>query len=148
VKKFDFKLQKLLEIRQKKEDQEKIELSRASGAYQFVLNKKEKILSNVQVTLDNLKKNKTGLTLRELQDYDRLIKNSETSVRMLEEEIEAKRKIMQEHIDKYAALKRDRRVVETLKDKALAKYESDAQMEEQKETDEIGQDLFLRNKEN
>ncbi len=67
---------------------------------------------------------------------------------MLEEEIEAKRKIMQEHIDKYAALKRDRRVVETLKDKALEKYEADAQMEEQKETDEIGQDLFLRNKEN
>ena len=148
MKKFDFKLQRLLEIRQKKEDQEKIELSRASGAYQFVLNKKEKILSNVQVTLDNLKKNKARLTLRELQDYDRLIKNSETSVRMLEEEIEAKRKIMQEHIDKYAALKRDRRVVETLKDKALEKYEADAQMEEQKETDEIGQDLFLRNKEN
>ncbi len=42
MKKFDFKLQKLLEIRQKKEDQEKIELSRASGAYQFVFTKKKR----------------------------------------------------------------------------------------------------------
>ncbi len=148
MKKFEFKLQKLLEIRQKKEDQEKIELSKASGAYQFVLNKKEKILSNVQKMLDELKKNKNNLLLKDLQEYDRLVKNSEASVAMLEDEIEEKRKIMQEHIDKYSALKRERKVVETLKEKALIRYELEAGREEQKETDEIGQDLFLRNKEN
>ncbi len=148
MKKFDFKLQKLLEIRQKKEDQERVELAKASGAYQFVLNKKEKILSNVRITLDNLKKNKNNLSLKELQDYDRLVRNSENSIRVIDVEIEAKRRVMQEHIDKYAALKRERRVVETLRDKALKKYEFESNREEQKETDEIGQDLFLRNKEN
>ena len=148
MKKFDFKLQKLLEIRQKKEDQERVELAKASGAYQFVLNKKEKILSNVRITLDNLKKNKNNLSLKELQDYDRLVRNSENSIRVIDVDIEAKRRVMQEHIDKYAALKRERRVVETLRDKALKKYEFESNREEQKETDEIGQDLFLRNKEN
>ena len=147
MKRFEFKLQKLLEIRQKKEDQEKIELSKASGAYQFVLNKKEKILSNIRTALENLKNSKNNLALPDLQAYDRLVKNSENSVRMLDVEIEDKRKVMQEHIDKYSALKMERRVVETLKEKALKRYELEAGIEEQKETDEVGRDLFLRNKE-
>lgn len=49
MKKFDFKLQKLLEIRQDKEEQEKIELGKASGAYQFEVNKKVKILDRLSI---------------------------------------------------------------------------------------------------
>ncbi len=148
MKRFEFKLQKLLEIRQKKEDQEKIELSKASGAYQFVLNKKEKVLENVRLTLQNLGKNKNRMNLKDLQNYDKLVKESDSAVRLLDTEIEEKRIIMQEHIDKFAALKRDRRAVEILKEKARKRYEEELSREEQKQIDETGRDLFLRNKEN
>ncbi len=148
MKKFEFKLQKLLEIRQKKEDQEKIELGRASGAYQYILNKKEKIVDNVRTTLAALGKNKAKLNLKDLQAYDRMVKDADVAVKRLEVEIEEKRKIMQEHIDKYAALKRERRVVEILKEKAYKRYEDEASKDEQKLIDEIGKDQFVRNKEN
>jgi flagellar FliJ protein len=148
LKRFEFKLQKLLEIRQKREDQEKIELSKASGAYQFVLNKKEKVLANIRTTLESLGKNKRRLNLKELQNYDRLVKDSDLAIRRLEVEIEKKRKIMQEHLDIYAALKRDRRAVEILREKALKKYDEDSNKEEQILIDETGQELFLRNKDN
>jgi len=148
LKRFEFRLQKLLEIRKRKEEQEKLELAKASGAYQFVLNKKEKILSNLGEKRKELSNKKGQLNLRELQAYDSMVKDADLAIKKLDVEIEEKRKIMQKHIDKYAELKRERRVVEVLREKAYKKYEEEAGKEEQKLIDEIGKDLFIKNKEN
>jgi flagellar export protein FliJ len=109
---------------------------------------KEKIIDNVRTTLTALGKNKSKLNLKDLQAYDRMVKDADIAVKKLEDEIEEKRKIMQEHIDKYAALKRERRVVEILKEKAYKRYEEESSKDEQKLIDEIGKDQFVRNKEN
>ncbi len=146
MRKFEFKLQKLLEIRQKKEDQEKIELAKASGAYQFELNKKEKILNGLNNLRQELVKNKNKLLLENLKSYDRFIRNSDLAINKLNVVIEEKRQIMQEHIEKYAALKRDKKAVGVLKDKAVKRYEEEANKEEQKDTDEIGKNLYIKNK--
>lgn len=53
---------------------------------------------------------------------------------------------MVEHIDKFAELKKERKVVETLKDKALKRYIEESDREEQKESDEIGKNLYLKHK--
>lgn len=148
MKRFEFRLQKLLEIRQRKEEQEKLELAKASGAYQYVLGKKEKILANLGEKRKELSKKKGKLNLVELQNYDRMVKDADLVIRKLDVEIEEKRKIMQKHIDKYAELKKERRVVELLKEKAYKRYEEEAGKEEQKFIDEIGKDLFTKNKEN
>jgi len=148
LKRFEFRLQKLLEIRKRKEEQEKLELAKASGAYQFVLNKKEKILFNLGEKRKELSNKKGQLNLRELQAYDSMVKDADLAIKKLDVEIEEKRKIMQKHIDKYAELKRERRVVEVLREKAYKKYEEEAGKEEQKLIDEIGKDLFIKNKEN
>lgn len=148
MKRFEFRLQKLLEIRKRKEEQEKLELAKASGAYQFVLNKKEKILFNLGEKRKELSNKKGQLNLRELQAYDSMVKDADLAIKKLDVEIEEKRKIMQKHIDKYAELKRERRVVEVLREKAYKKYEEEAGKEEQKLIDEIGKDLFIKNKEN
>lgn len=147
VKKFDFKLQKLLEIRQKKEDQEKIELAKASGAYQFEVNKKDKILNNIKDLRQELGRDKKALDLSRLQSYDKLTRNSEFAILQLDKVIEEKRKVMQVHIDKYASLKKDKRAVEIIKEKALKRFQEEQEHEEQKDTDEIGKNLFLNRKE-
>ncbi len=146
MKKFDFKLQKLLEIRQDKEEQEKIELGKASGAYQFEVNKKVKILDRLSIFRKDLAKSKTHLDVSRLRDYDKLIRNSDLVINRLNVVIEEKREIMVEHIDKFAELKKERKVVETLKDKALKRYIEESDREEQKESDEIGKNLYLKHK--
>jgi flagellar FliJ protein len=147
VKKFEFKLQKLLEIRQKKEDQERIELGKASGAYQYELGKKQKILDNIKKIRRNLSSEQKERSLFQLQSYDLLIRHSDDAITKLEVVIEEKRLIMQEHMDRYAELRKDRKVVETLKGKARKRYEEEIAKEEQKDLDEMGKNLYLKNKE-
>ena len=147
MKKFEFRLQRLLEIRQKKEDQEKIELAKASGAYQKELNKKQKILGNIGDFRKDLIQNKKSLSLNMLQSFDKLVRNSEIVMKKLEVVIEEKRAVMQTHIDKYAQLKKDKRAVEILKEKAQKRHDEESSREEQSDLDEIGKNLHLRNKE-
>ncbi len=146
MKKFAFKLQKLLEIRQKKEDQEKLELAKASSAYQAILQKKDKMLANVRDLRRDLKQDDGRIDLSRLRAYDKLTKDTDLAVKKLEPLIEEKRKIMQQHVEKYTALQRDRKAVEILKDKAYSRYQEEANREEQKELDEIAKNIHLRNK--
>lgn len=147
MKKFKFNLQKLLEIRQKKEDQEKLELAKASMAYQNVLNKKEKLLSNVKNIRKDLSSDRSKMSLARLQNYDKLTKDTDLAVKALEPVIEEKKKIMQEHIRLYASLQRDRKAVEILKDKAYQRYLEEQNRAEQKELDEIAKNTYLKHKE-
>lgn len=146
MKKFKFNLQKLLEIRQKKEDQEKIELAKASMAYQNLLNKKEKLISNVKNIRKELSKDRSGISLARLQTYDKLTKDTDLAVKALEPVIEEKKKIMQEHIRLYANLQKDRKAVEILRDKAFKRFQEEQDRAEQKELDEIAKNTYLKHK--
>jgi flagellar protein FliJ len=146
MKKFKFKLQKLLDFNQQKEDQEKTELAKASMAYQTVLNKKTKLLDTVK----NIRKELSGkknLTLASLQNYDKMTNNTDQAVKALEPVIEEKKKIMQTHIQKFAELRREKRKVEIMKEKAYEQYKLETNREEQKVLDEIGKNIYLNHKE-
>lgn len=145
MKKFKFKLQKLLDFNQQKEDQEKTELAKASMAYQNLLNKKEKMLETVKGVRKELGKDKKQ-SLARLQNYDRMTKNTDLAVKALEPQIEEKKKIMEEHIRKYAELRREKRKVEIMKEKAFEQYRLESDREEQKVLDEIGKNIYLKNK--
>ena len=123
------------------------ELAKASGAYQFELQKKEKIQANVRQYLGNLSQKKDNLSLRELKAYDKLVKDSDVAVKQLEPVIEDKKKVMDKELTKYAETRRDKRAVEVLKDKAWSRYQEETGREEQNDMDEIGKDLFLKHKE-
>lgn len=147
MKKFEFKLQRLLEIREKKEESQKAELAKASGAYQIELNKKLKILDNIDQARKKLTENKKALTLDQLKAYDQLSVSGDLSIRALEPVIEQKRLRMEKEIERYTELKKERRTVEILKEKAHARWKAEADMEEVKVQDEIGKDQFLKRKE-
>jgi flagellar protein FliJ len=146
MKKFDFKLEKLLEIRKRKEEQQLLILSKVSGEYQMEVNKKNSILSQIKDERIKLHDKRYFLTLEDLKDYDEMTKRGDLAIFKLDEKIEEKRKKMQIEVDKYTAAKRDRRAVEILKEKALKKYNYEVLQEERKDIDEISRNLYLQNK--
>ena len=146
MKKFEFKLEKLLEIRKRKEEQQLLILSKASGEYQMEVNKKNSIINQIKNERAKLHDKRYFLTLDDLKEYDEMTKRGDLAVFKLDEKIEEKRKKMQIEVDKYTAAKKDRRAVEILREKALKKYDYEVLQEERKDIDEISRNLYLQNK--
>lgn len=143
MKKFEFRLERLLDIRRKREEEEKIELAKASGAYQMEVNRKEKVLS----TLREYRKDVMSggkLDAGKLRSFDQWVKASDFALIDIEKAMEAKRVVMEEHVRKYTELKRDRRAVEILREKALAVWQEESRREETAELDETGTTLYRK----
>lgn len=143
LKKFEFRLEKLLEIRRRREDEEKIELARASGAYQIEVNRKEKILHTLREYRKDILSG-DRLDAGRLRAFDQWVKASDFAVHDIEKTIEEKRLVMEEHVKKYTGLKRDRRAVEILREKAWDQWRRDERREETAELDETGATLYRK----
>lgn len=146
MKKFSFRLQRLLEIREKKEEEARIRLAKVSGEYQKVVNQKTALQDQVRETRHRLSSSGTH-SLAELQAYDRLQQETDLAILELDKEIVLRKKAMDEQLAVYTELKKDRRAVEILREKALARYEEEARKAEQQDLDEIGKNLFLQHRE-
>ncbi|OHD55927.1 MAG: flagellar export protein FliJ [Spirochaetes bacterium GWF1_51_8] len=144
MKRFSFRLQRLLDIRKDREEEAKIELAKASGAYQLEVNKKLGMFETLRELRSSLSA-RGNLTLAELQEYDRLSQDTDLAVLVLDKEIEAKKLIMEEKLVIYTKLKQERRAVEILKEKALEKYREEEKREEQQVLDEMGQNIHRKN---
>lgn len=146
MKKFKFNLQKLLEIREKKEELQKVNLAKASGEYQLELNKVESIKNNVKIYKDLLIKKDGKLSIDNLRMLDYISTNAERAIKNLEPVIEEKKKKMEKEIEKYNQLRREKKVVELIKEKKYNQYLEEAEKEEQKIIDEIGKNTYIKNK--
>lgn len=143
MKKFEFRLEKLLDIRKKREEEEKIELARASGAYQLEVNRREKVLS----TLREYRKDVMSggkLDAGKLRAFDQWAKSSDFALMDIDKAIEQRRVVMEEHVKIYTERKRDRRAVEILREKAYSAWQESSRHEEQAELDETGGNLYRR----
>jgi len=143
VKKFRFPLQRLLEIREKKENQQKIVLAKVSGEYQLEVQRREKFFGNVKRQRERLSQVEK-MDLNSLRNYDRIDLDAREASNAMESIIEEKKQKMTEQMEKYVVLKRDRRAVELLKEKALKAYVEEENRVEQQKTNEIGQNIYLR----
>ena len=142
MKKFTFKLQRLLEIRERLEEEARVELAKASGDYQIVLNRKNKAIQSVQHARSE---SETKLSFENLRNYDLLQQETDRAILEIDKELEGKREIMEQKKAVYVKKKQDKRAVEILKEKALARYQEEESREEQKNLDEIGKNVFLKN---
>ena len=147
MKKFHFPLQRLLEIRKKKEDQQKLVLAKASGEYQLEINRKQQFFDNVKNERQRLSKNKK-FDLDALRAYDQMDLAAVEASYAMETIIEEKKKRMMQEMDLYVALKKDRRAVELLREKAFKNYKEEEQRVEQQESNEIAKNVYLRNQAN
>ncbi len=143
MKKFQFKLQRLLEIREKKEEEARIDLAKVSGEYQKVVNEKTGILDQIRETRHRLSTNPQR-DLNELRAYDRLQQDADSAIIELDKEIAARKKVMDAKLAVYTEKKKDRRAVEILREKAYARYEEENRKMEQNEMDEIGKNIYLK----
>lgn len=145
MKKFQFKLQRLLEIRRDREEEQKIVLAKASGEYQKEVMRKQGVLDNVENFRKELKQT-AHMSLSQLQAYDLLLQKSDAAIVEIDKEIERRKRVMEKEMEIYVKMKQDRRAVELLKEKAYKQYQEDANKEEIAVLDEIGRNSFLNNK--
>ncbi|URA10821.1 flagellar export protein FliJ [Thermospira aquatica] len=146
MKRFVFPLQKLLEIRQKKEDQQKIALARASGAYQREVRKLEAVKEHEAHLREQIKKSSQMdiQTLRRLDYYGWHSKRIESD---LQKEIEKKKNAMEKELALYTKYRQEKRAVEILKEKAWKAHVEAEMREEQQTLDELSQMIFHKKKE-
>jgi|YNPMSStandDraft_2_1061718.scaffolds.fasta_scaffold00009_39 flagellar export protein FliJ len=144
MKRFVFPLQKLLEIRQKKEDQQKIILARASGEYQKELRKQQAIRENEEKLRERLKQ-RSDLDISLLRRLDYYGWQSKRIEPDLNKSLNEKRSKMEAELAIYTRLRQERRAVEILKEKAWAEHLQQTQREEQQILDEISQTITNKN---
>ncbi len=147
MKKFQFPLQRLLEIREKKENQQKLILAKVSGEYQVEINRKQQFFDNVKNERQRLSESEQ-LDLNALRAYDQMDLAAVEASHAMEGTIEEKKKRMMQEMDLYVALKRDRRAVELLKEKAVKDYNEEQGRIEQQESNEIAKNVYLRRQAN
>ncbi len=138
MKRFVFPLQKLLEIRQKREDQQKIALAKASGAYQKEVRKLEAVKEHEARLREKIKESqKIDIqTLRQLDYYGWRSKRIEPD---LQKEIEKKKNAMEKELALYTRYRQEKRAVEILKEKAWKAHQEAEMREEQQTLDELSQ---------
>ena len=146
MKKFDFKLQKLLEIRQKKEDLQKVRLAKASGEYQFELSKIVKIKNSLKDFKKSIFSDRNKISSENLRLLGSLSNKASVAIESLKPIIEDKKNKMEKELQIYSELRKQKRVVEILKEKQYQKYLEDSAKEEQKILDDIAKDVYLKNK--
>lgn len=146
LKKFQFKLERLLEIRKDREEEQKIVLAKASGEYQKEVMRKQAVLDNVEGFRNQLK-SIPNPGLSQYQAYDVMLQHSDAAIAEIDKEIEKRKRVMDREMEIYVKLKQDRRAVELLKEKRYKQYQEEAQKEEGAFLDEIGTNNYLKNKE-
>lgn len=144
MKRFTFRLQKVLEIRQKREEQQKIALAKASGEYQKELRKQDAITENERILREKIKESRKPdiQSLRWLDYYGWQSKRIESD---LKKEIEKKRQAMEQELTLYTRFRQEKRAVEILKEKRWIAYQDATLKEEQQILDEISQIISNKN---
>ena len=144
MKRFNFRLEKVLNWKQSAEDSAKNELGKVRGRINREVQKKNSFIEerrNTAVLVDRERHTLSGPELIRYEQYrDGLMKLIERQDRIIlgirEEEKKA--------IGKYLAARREKRILETLKEKKREEYHAEQTRMEKKTINEIGTDRFIR----
>ncbi len=146
AKKFQFRLQRLLEIREHKEKLIKNELGKARSKKVKELNKKMRAVNNINKSLKSMKneeKNKV-LSISRIMQYQNYFKklkvdmeNQDKIISIIDEEINMIN-------NKLVEARKNKKVLERLKERKMKKYVYEVGREEQNFFDDIGNVEFVR----
>ncbi|MGL4367173.1 MAG: flagellar export protein FliJ [Brevinemataceae bacterium] len=144
MKKFSFKLQRILDIRTRLEEEQKLKLLSVSSEYQHLVQKKKDILDKALVARQTVEdciisKNISAVQLRMI---DMMCSHADTLSRSLDVDIEKKRQKMEEEKSKYLKSRQDKRSLEILKEREWDKFKLYQQRNEEKTVDEITKRMF------
>lgn len=136
-------MQKLLDIREKLELDQKNKLAVVAGEYQQALQKQELILEKSNDMRNQVfqKMDSQLLSINELRHIDQLNTHVSQYARSLLPEIEQKKQAMEKEREKYAQVHRDKKVLENLKKKELQKFKQEQIKAENRIMDEIAKNF-------
>lgn len=147
MKQFKFKLEKYLQWKQLKEDGVKSELARVRGLINREIRKKQAFMEEEQNIHREMRERKSSMNIFDLLGYDRYRRGLKTLIRnqdlVLEQIYIEEKKV----IAKYLEAKKEREVVENLKDKRKEEYDYDLRKQEEHVLHDIGVAMSISNKE-
>lgn len=139
MRKFQFRLQTLLDFRRRREEEGQQELARQEGLLADLQKEKKSLLD--QATEQRRKllfPEGHTLSVEDIRSDRKLLDRLEAGIQKKDEEIEQGRQERERLVDALVELKRERETVDKLKEKDFEKWRRDANRKEQGFLDEIG----------
>ncbi len=136
---FKFRLQILLKLALKKEEDVKKELANWQKLLLEARSKLQRIILNISQSLEEKSKKKK---IDEIILYETYLESLNTSKKKVQDEIQYFEKEIDKTIIKLQEAIKERKILEKLKGKKLEQFINEQNLIEQKETDEIGTKIF------
>ncbi|WP_425060858.1 hypothetical protein SCACP_16120 [Sporomusa carbonis] len=149
MKKFRFRLEALLKFRKTQEEQAQIKLaeatSRLQGEQELLGELQNKLVANF--ALLSRRQQAGSSTIEALKTCSYYIDKIKRDITIQEEQVAKATAYRQECLEELTTAAKQRKLVASLRDKRLDQYYSELLQEEQKILDELGTQVFIRDKE-
>jgi flagellar FliJ protein len=144
MRKFQFRLQRFLDIRKYKEREWELKLAAITGECISIQNKIDKNLKNIVVSMKKRALHSDSIDIETFLSFENYIVRLEYENSDLREELALKELERQKIQKSYMEASRERKVLEKLKEKKESEFMSNQRKEEFKETDDITNSRFKR----
>lgn len=147
MKRFRFRLERLLEIRAFRERQWLARLAEASGHFARVGREIRDNAAARRGAFDLEARRGSQLDLEMLTYRERYLSRLSAENRRLQEELEQRRRRREEVQKSYLEASRERKILDKLKERRAAEYYADGRREEFKAQDDLSGDRYIRGRE-
>jgi len=149
MKKFNFKLQKLLDFREAKENEVKNELSKVLMKQNVERNKQQELQQGINREKGNLRERMVAgkASVSEVMMFEKYIDMSLKAIEAAERKIQEIEPEVQEVRSRLVEATKEKKIVEKLKEKRHEEYLYNMNREIAKENDDMNQKIFARNRE-
>jgi flagellar FliJ protein len=134
MKRFNFSLQRLLELREHREQEAKIELGKAIGTLAVI----EQRLDAVSMERARAMTDRYSHNMGDFRNYDLYIRRLEQATEKLQKEAALAELEVNEKRDLFIEASRDRKVLDKVKDRRKQEHRKEMFAEETKELDDTG----------
>jgi flagellar FliJ protein len=137
MRRFNFRLQKIMDIREKLKEIKKIELSKRAQEYNIEVMKLNNLKGKKEQTIYEMKQKITNGDFSMIDFYDKYIDSNNKLQRYQLESIKEKEKPFKKALNEYLEKDREVKVLKNYKEKLYKDYTRDVINEEQKIMDDL-----------
>jgi len=145
MKKFDFKLQKLLDLREAREQELKNELAALVSQQNVERMKQQELNNSIDYYSGNIRSKMAAgtVTVEETMMYGKFVDLSRRAISFADRKIEEMEPAVNEARIHLVNASREKKVVEKLKEKKLEEYNYELNREINKENDDMNQKIYM-----
>ncbi len=146
MKKFDFRLQKLLDLREAREQELKNELSALVSVQNVERMKQQELNDKIGSFGDSIRKKMVAgtATAEEMMMYEKFVDLSRRAITFADRRIEEMEPAINEVRGRLVLASTEKKVVEKLKERKLEEYNYEMNREITKENDDMNQKIYMR----